>query len=222
MCSQSFSGHVVLIARSLVALAWAALALPVHAITLSLAGPATPVAMGESFTIDVEVSDLGDGIVSAFDLDIVFDADLFTADDVAFGAMLGGPDDSSSGAAIAAGRVDLFELSFLSDMALADLQGDSLILATLFVTAAGPGAATFAFDAETPPGLDVKGAAAARLEFDAVDGFAVDVESPPTDVPEPAPIALLAAALGLMALSRALASPVHRRSARGRHGRPGR
>ena len=175
---------------------------PAQAIVLSLSGPAEPVTVGESFAVSLAVSELGDEIVAAFDLDVVFDPSLFSASDVVFGSMLGGPSDSASGAVISAGRVDFFELSFLSDETLAAMQGDPLTLATLTLTAVGEGNGLFAFDVETPPGLDVKGREAQRLEFDAVNGYALAVAAPPVSVPEPAPLALLSAALALLAWRR--------------------
>jgi hypothetical protein len=188
--------------RLVALLSLALVAWPAQAIVLSLSGPDAPVTVGESFEVSLAVSELGDEIVSAFDLDVVFDPGLFTASDVVFGTMLGGPSGSASGSLIGAGRVDLFELSFLSDDTLTAMQGDPVTLATLMFTAAGEGNGRFAFDVETPPGLDVKGREALRLEFDAVNGYALAVAAPPVSVPEPAPLALLSAALALLAWRR--------------------
>ena len=188
--------------RLVALLSLALVAWPAQAIVLSLSGPDEPVTVGEAFELSLSVSELGGEIVSAFDLDLVFDAALFTASDVVFGTMLGGPTDSASGSLISAGRVDLFELSFLSDDTLAAMQADPVTLATLSLTAIAAGNGLFAFDVETPPGLDVKGRGALRLEFDSVDGYALAVAAPPVSVPEPAPLALLSAALAPLAWRR--------------------
>jgi hypothetical protein len=102
---------------------------------LAFAQPASALTIGFEAVgneLRIVASDLGDEIIAAWDFDIVFDNAL-TVDDAFSDGQLGDVnvdtifdwDDSP-------GLVDIFEVSFLSDVELADLQdGDSLLLATI-------------------------------------------------------------------------------------------
>jgi hypothetical protein len=176
--------------------------LSAQGVTLGFDGAPASVQVGDTISVAIVVDGLGLQIVSAFDLDVVFGIGLLEATGVAFGPSLGGPPDSASGFVLSEGRIDLFELSFLFDEPLTDLQGESVTLAVLEFTARGPGAATLAFDAETQPGIDVKGLEALRLQFETVGTAAVQVEERSVQVAEPGTfglgvLGLLAVALGL-------------------------
>jgi hypothetical protein len=171
----------------------------VQGATLGFDGAPASVEIGDTFSVAVLVNGLDPEIVSAFDLDVVFDPALLEATDVVFGSSLGGSADSASGFVLAPGRIDLFELSFLFDEPLAARQGQSVPLATLEFTARGLGVATLAFDAETQPGIDVKGLEALRLQFETVGTAAVRIDERTAQVTEPGTLGL--GVLGLLAMA---------------------
>ncbi len=140
------------------------LAFPASAIMLNFT-PSSPytVNTGDIFNVDVTITDLGSEIVSAYDLDVKFDATLLNATGVSFDQWLGdaslfellesGLWDNSGG------LVDFAAVSLLADSDLATLQGPlggSIQLATLSFTAIQTGVAKLDF--LWGPGNDVKGA----------------------------------------------------------------
>ena len=121
---------------------------PVGAVTIGFAPGSTEAGLGEAVSVDVVVSDLGGEIVSAYDLDIVFDDGALRFDGATQTNALGDPSlfqaflDATSGP----GLVDLAGVSLLSDAALLGLQGgDTVTLATLVFTRVGAGTATVGF-----------------------------------------------------------------------------
>jgi hypothetical protein len=126
---------------------------------------------GDAFSVDVVVSGLSSAseIVSAFDLDVTYDASILSATGVTFNTLLGDPVlfETDNGAVLTSGRIDFWGLSFLSDGDLLLLQPDSFSLATLSFQAIGTGMTALLFDPNTPPGIDVKGLLASRLDLDA-------------------------------------------------------
>ena len=119
---------------------------PSLAFNISFAPAAQTVKAGDSFTLDIVVSGLEvaapEEIVSAYDLDVTYNAALFSATGVTFGASLGL---SLQDSVLTAGLVDLAEVSLESDVFLAGLQGDSVTLATLSFLALGKGNGLFSF-----------------------------------------------------------------------------
>jgi hypothetical protein len=104
--------------------------------------------VGVGFEVDVVVAGLGggDSSISAYDLDIGFDASLLSFDSVEFGVLLGGPADSlQDSGLLGAGVLDLAELSLLDAGALDTLQPDSFVLATLHFTPIAPGTSSLTF-----------------------------------------------------------------------------
>jgi hypothetical protein len=164
--------------------------------------------IGGSFNVDVVVSDLAGGIVSAYDLDVVYDAAKLTATSVSFGSLLGDSSllqvlddfDLSTG-----GIVDLAQLSLLSDAALAALQPDTeFVLATLgfSVVAEGSSTLSFSFDAFN----DVKGVR--NTQLDVVGGIATIRPPGGPAIPEPGAALLFGA--GSMLLLLGVRSPARR------------
>ena len=177
----------------LVALLWS---IEGQAISIGFQPVSQSVVLGDSVLVDIVVSDLGGEIVSAYDLDIAYDAAILSAVSVTFGPSLGNEalfEVFSDFDLSMPGLVDLAQLSLLSDANLLLLQGgDSVVLATLeFATLEmGVTSLDFTFDMFN----DIKGLNALQLDIDAVAG---DVSV----IPEPH--ASLLFALGVVLFSRA-------------------
>lgn len=178
------------------ALLWA---LPARAVTIGFDPSSTTASVGDTVLVDVLVSDLGGDIVSAYDLDVVFDASVLSASSVSFSAALGSAGQAFYDASAAPGLVDLAAVSLLSDAALLAIQGgDSVTLATLAFTKTGDGATSlgFVFDAVN----DVKGAGAQVLALEVAPG---SVGPPVTSaVPEPTAALVFSAGLGVLCWAR--------------------
>ena len=152
---------------------------PSSAVTIGFSPSSQTVNVNDVFNVDIVISDLfaSDGsreIVSAFDLDVLYDPSLLNATAVTFGTSLGDPDpflfEALFDSVLSLGRVDLAELSFLcaeEDLTdpfcsfgpfLVGLQPNvSFTLATLSFEALAEGTSLLRFDALTLPGVDVKG-----------------------------------------------------------------
>jgi hypothetical protein len=102
---------------------------------LAFAQPASALTIGfEVAGTDLRIvaSDLGGEIIAAWDFDIAFDNSLTVADAFSDGQLGEVNVDTIFEWFDSPGLLDIFEVSFLSDLALADLQfGDSLLLATI-------------------------------------------------------------------------------------------
>jgi hypothetical protein len=186
-------------ALALAALASGLLAPPARAVTIALDPGTTVASIGDAFVLDVVVSGLAGEIVSAYDLDLVYDASVLSATSVSFADALGGASEAFLDASTALpGVVDLAGVSLLSDAELLARQGgDRLTLASLGFTRIGAADTqiAFSFDATN----DVKGAHARILALTAVPGSVV---SDAAAVPEPD--AALLFALGFLATRLAL------------------
>jgi len=174
------------------ALAFALIAAaPVRAVTIDFV-PASPYAVtsGGTLSVAVVVSGLGGDIVSAYDLDVLYDSGVLTpaGTPVAFSLMLG---DSAffevleSTNTSVAGVLDFAAVSLLSDAALLTLQGGSSVtLATMTFDVIADATTALAFS--WTAGNDIKGANN-RVIF-------------PT--PEPGTLLLIAAGLVVAAMRR--------------------
>ena len=90
--------------------------------------------VGTQVTIEVVASDLGDDIIAAYDVDLLYDASVLTFVDGMFDCFLGACTGDSFGIGIVAdGLADVFEVSFLSDEMLEALQAglESILLFTI-------------------------------------------------------------------------------------------
>ena len=105
---------------------------PSQAALISFNPDAQAVGLGEIATVDLQISGLGDDILTGFDLDIGFDNSIlgfqsFTfgtgLDTFGFGTINGATDFGS-------GLVNIFEISFDFDQDLKDFQPDDFILGT--------------------------------------------------------------------------------------------
>ena len=146
---------------------------PALAVSLDFAPNSVVVGgVGDTFDVDVVVSNLGGEIVSAYDFDVLYDAALLNATAVAFGTSLGDPAffETFQAATLSAGAVNLAELSLLSDADLAALQSGPVTLATIsFEVIAGTGAqgTELTFGPGGEGTIDIKGLNAAKLNVGA-------------------------------------------------------
>ena len=118
------------------------------AFTISVTPSNTDVTVGDDIYLEIRVSGLTDGSsdsLGAFSLNLDFDSSVFSFFDVVFGDSLGNTSLSEADAYYNAtsGTVYLDETSFLYDVELDDIQGDSFILATLHFTADSIGDGSF-------------------------------------------------------------------------------
>ncbi len=160
---------------------------PAWAILIEFQPAAQMVKVGDSLGVDIVVSGLSAAgeIVSAYDLDVTYDASILSATDVAFGPFLGSDLTCfalslCSFSLAVSGVVDIAEVSLLDDDMLAAIQPDAFTLATLFFEALAGGTSAFHFDM-----IDVKGRNAR-----------------PIGVPEPGTLWLLVTGLILIVLAR--------------------
>lgn len=166
-----------------------------HAISIGFSPASQDVAAGDSFQVDIVISDLGGEIVSAFDLDVTYDPSILSATAVSFGDLLNGGDPSLSfqfSDLSTPGLIDLFDLSLLSDSELSAIQPDLFTLATLSFDTLSPGTSSlsFTFDAFN----DIKGLNAQVLPLEVGTGSVTVTAS----VPEPGTLLLLS--IGLLGL----------------------
>lgn len=127
--------------------------------------------VGQQFTADIVVSDLSasNEIVSAFDLDISYDAAIIGITGILFDISLGS---SFQDDILSLGLVELAEISLEQDSALGVLQGDSVRLASLFFDAVSEGVGNISF-LQT----DVVGRNAQDIVFDMIDHASVTVSN---------------------------------------------
>lgn len=181
-----------------------AVATPASAVLITFNPVAADAALGDGFTVDVVVSGLREGganeLVSAFDLDVLYDPLIASVSSVAFSDALGLPDiEAFTSSFFSAGRIDLASISLLGNAELFALQGDAVVLAQLAFDAIGIGSFFLSFDPIVPPGALLVGSD----PFSALDvtelGVAQVNVSSSVSAPEPG-----AFALALLGLSGAL------------------
>lgn len=165
-----------------------------QAALITLTPSSNLITLGDSFTVDVTVSDLAPGEeLALFDIDTTFDPAVVDLTSVAFGSALGGPLDSL--------QLDflpnVFENSFLSELALQGLQGAPFTIFTLsFDTLATSAASVISASVNNLGFLDFIG-----NEIDvSVESTTVAIIEPPVSIPETGTLFLLLT--GLCALLR--------------------
>lgn len=165
---------------------------PSAAATLSLSPSSATTGLGNSFSVDLLISDLGAGnALGSFDLKFNFDAALFNFGSYTLGSQLGNLGlaeamDISTGPQ-GLGTVQLGEVSMLWDLSA---QPQGFTLATLNFTAKAVGTGAFGLSQVT------LGDAWGNALPATLNGASV------TAVPEPGSYALLLAGLGLLAARR--------------------
>ncbi len=155
--------------------------------------------VGDPWSVDVVVSDLGGEIVSAYDLDILFDPSVININVVSFSGALGNIAAAEAFIDVdilGPGVLDVASLSLLSDPALLALQGgDSVTLFTLSGQALAEGTTnlSFVFDNFN----DVKGSGANVLQIEPEEGTIRVGEEPA--IPEPSAALVFAAGAAVLA-----------------------
>ena len=177
------------------------LALPALAqgLRLDLVPDTATITLPGTTTLDLVLSglDADAQIVSSYDISLSYDPAVVNALTVTFGDSLGGPADSFSGFDLSvAGAIGLFEVSFVSDLALAALQGDVVTLASLSFSGVGIGTSSVQFGSVLVTGLADSSGIPTVLTPD-LGGARIIVEQ--GAVPEPGSLLLLL--LGLSALT---------------------
>ena len=191
--------------KSMMTLAALAFAAQSQAAILSFENQ-TPASLteGDSFTVDVVVSDLGGEIVSAYDFNISWDTSFLSLDTVSFtDALAADPFDEVVGdAPDGPGMHNVFGFSFESDAdILARQGGDSVTLLSLAFDTLNAGMTSLAFAGSPFAGgiIDVKGTNAEELQ---IAELALPITIDPRQQGVPAPGAAMLLALGLATLLR--------------------
>lgn len=180
--------------RILCLLLLAGLSLNAQAITISFSPSDSQVDPGGTTNVDLVISDLGDEILTAFDLDVLFDSTILQYDGFSFGTGLDtfGFGTINGDTDFGGGLVNLFEISFDFDEDLIDFQPDDFVLGTFTFTGIGLGtsaldifllglAGQFVFDAD--------------LGFDVPSSLQADTQSGSIEVPEPGTLILFLSGL---------------------------
>ena len=178
------------------------------AVMIDFAPASATVALGDSFAVDVVVSGLlaapGGEVVSAFDLDVLYDGTILAATGFRFSDGLGLPEiDAFTSVSGTAGRIDFASVSLLDAITLFGLQGtDSLVLGELLFDTVGIGRSALTFDSLAGPGVLLVGADPfGSLQIDSLGTGQIDVFDP-VSVNEPGTLWLAMACVGLMAMGR--------------------
>lgn len=140
---------------------------PARAVIISMDPLLSVVNEGDSFGVDIWVSGLErrqDEIVSAYDLDILFQGSILSATGFTFSAELGGPDDVLSGFSSSFGYADIFSVSFLDDDFLAAQEGGRVLLGQLQFAALHAGVTLLQFGDDPLSGRNIVGRNALTLD----------------------------------------------------------
>jgi hypothetical protein len=168
-----------------------------NATTLSLDPASQNVGVGDSFDLALNISGLGDPgapSLSAFDLDVVFDAARVQFDSFVFENSLGNLV-ASDAVLMGSGLVNLFAVSDEDPLVLDGSQPGAFTLGTLHFTALTPGNGTFSL---TPNNFG--DAVGNSLTLDSVEGAAVTITGT-QPVPDGGPGMMAALGIGALMLA---------------------
>ena len=172
-----------------------------EAISIGFDPVSAAVSLGDTLDVGILISDLGGEIVSAYDLDVSYDATILSATGVSFGSFLNDGDPFNSFQVFdlsTPGLIDLAELSLLFDSDLLSSQPDSFLLATISFSTLAEGTSALTLVPDPVFGVDVTGLDAQILQLN-VDSGNVTV-SARASVPEPSTWVLLGVGVAFMAL----------------------
>lgn len=181
-----------------------------HALSLELSPANRTGSVGQSFAYDLWVKGVRPEILSAFDVDIAFNAGILAVSSVTFGTGLNGGDPSNSLQLSFdnPGSLNVIEASLLKDAQLYSAQPGDFVLFTLAFTGLKEGSTNLTITSNGMAGHSVENAPCdpaecnflpVSLEPTVVNASAIVQTKPPPGVPEPSILALAGVALlGLM------------------------
>ncbi len=177
-------------------------ATPASAATIGFDPVDQTVDLGAVATVDVLVSGLAGEIVSAYDLDILYDSSIVAATGVVFTTSLGDEflfEVLNDFDVSIPGVVDLAQLSFLLDAELFAIQGgDSVVLASIVFEAIGVGSTALDFVLDDVN--DIKGRLGEILPIDPMAGL-IRVQGLGPAIPEPSAATLFLVGAAISAAS---------------------
>ncbi len=160
------------------------------AVQIAIVPQTLDVVRGNLFDVEVVVSELGDEVVSAYDLDLSYDASVLSATAVSFGSLL---DPALEDASLLAGVVDFAQTSLASDADLLSAQPDAFTLATISFEAIAGGVSALDLPLDEMNGLE-------GLDAQTLDATALGAEV--RVVPEPRSAFLVSAGTLLLGWAR--------------------
>jgi hypothetical protein len=174
---------------------------PASAVIIEFVPASGVVTLGSQFGVEIVVSDLhgpaGPEIVSAFDVDVLYDTAYLSGVDFLFSDALGLPNvDTLAFGFFDPGRIDLANLSLLGNNDLFALQGDSFVLGRLIFDAIGIGSSLLSFDTAGINAVNLVGSNPFASLPVTANSASINVTGA-TRVPEPSGLALLS--IGLLA-----------------------
>ena len=166
---------------------------PASAIVIDIVPDIDPANSQDQVNISVDVSDLEDEVISAYDLDFGFDESIFNFEAFAFGNGLIISDQSLM---VGTGNLNFAEVSVLLDDDLLDNQANAFTLATITFDVIGEGFSDFTLTSATANllPLDIKGLGNEVIGLGAtVNSSGLQIGQPSMAVPEPSVVMLLLA-----------------------------
>ena len=142
------------------------------AVLIGFSPSSSTVNVGDTFDVDVVISDLGGEIITAYDLDVTYDTSKLLATDIQFSNQLGEfffEVFNETDLLTTPGVIDFKQGSFLPDSILGLIQdGVSVTIASLSFEAVAAGSSLLNFDPFSlplPGEIDVKGLGGGRSTF---------------------------------------------------------
>jgi hypothetical protein len=186
-----------LLATLAVALGTWLCAAPASAAVVTFSPSSTHIGVGESVSIDMNISGLGPEILSAFDIDLLFDAAVVSNFAVTHWVVTefgGYPANSVADTTFGAGRTEVVDYSLLDDATLAATQSDSFKVLTFSFVGLSDGVSLLSLGLDTLFERNFVGLNALSLTVD-VGTACIAVGTGSCQAPEPSSLALAGLAL---------------------------